>query len=362
MADVFRADDAVTGTPVAVKLLRGVDPSHARRFSSEIDVLQRLEHPAIVRMCDSGEHDGVAFIVTDLVEGESLAARLGQGAIGLDATIALGEAVAMALAHAHAAGVVHRDIKPANILVDSAGRPLLADFGIARLAGSDSLTGTGNVVGTASYLAPEQVKGDRAGPEADVWALGLVLIECLTGAKAYGGPSVAAAMARLHEPPPIPGDAPEWLARLLGRMTSLDKDDRPEAATVAAALRARSATPLAVAAAASVPETQVVPVVEVDAEPTSVLSAPVPASFAPARARRPWWLAPVLLLAIVALVVGAVVASGRDASTSTGSTTTSPTVATSVAPTTTAPSTTAAPAPARDDGKGNGKGKGKGDG
>ena len=133
--------------------------------------------------------------------------------------MAVAEQVAEALAHAHSTGVVHRDVKPSNILFDEHGHVRLADFGIARLAGTPSLTGTGQLIGSLPYLAPEQVEGGPVGPPADIYALGLVVIECLTGHPCYPGAQIDAAMARLHRPPAVPGGTPQWLGALLTAMT-----------------------------------------------------------------------------------------------------------------------------------------------
>ena len=120
----------------------------------------------------------------------------------------IGARLADALAHVHAGGIIHRDLKPANVLLGADGRPRLADFGIARALDGTAVTGTGYVVGTAAYLAPEQVRGEWVGPAADVYALGLVLLEALTGRREYPGALVESATARLHRPPGIPEHLP----------------------------------------------------------------------------------------------------------------------------------------------------------
>ena len=137
----------------------------------------------------------------------------------------------------HRAGIVHRDLKPANVLLGADG-PRLADFGIARALDGTAVTGTGYVVGTAAYLAPEQVRGEWVGPEADVYALGLVLLESLTGRREYPGALVESATARLHRPPGIPTGLPFALDTALRAMTALDPFDRPAAADVATMLAA----------------------------------------------------------------------------------------------------------------------------
>src|SRR5262245_25161500 len=168
MADVYRATDTASDQTVAVKVLHDVEPSTVRRFGSEVDVLARLDHPGLVRLRGSGTHEGVPYLVLDLARGPSLSDVLARGPLGTDRTAAVGEQLADALAHAHRLDIVHRDVKPSNVLFDEAGRARLADFGIARLGTAATLTRTGQVVGSAPYLAPEQVAGQPIGPAADV--------------------------------------------------------------------------------------------------------------------------------------------------------------------------------------------------
>lgn len=249
MAEVFRATDTATDRSVAVKVLRSAEPGTLRRFGSEAEVLARLDHPGLVKLRSSGTHDGVPYLVLDLADGPSLAGELATGPIGIDRALTVGEQVADALAHAHRLGVVHRDVKPSNVLFDDLGRVRLADFGIARLAGTPSLTGTGQLIGSAPYIAPEQVSGETAGPAADVYALGLVLVECLTGRPCYPGSRVEAVVARLHHTPDIPEDLPEWLRDVLSAMTATDPRRRPAAGAVADAFRHRHAAPVIAATA-----------------------------------------------------------------------------------------------------------------
>ena len=144
----------------------------------------------------------------------------------------IGARLADALAHVHSNGIIHRDLKPANVLLGTDGRPRLADFGIARALDGTAVTGTGYVVGTAAYLAPEQVRGEWVGPAADVYALGLVLLEALTGRREYPGALVESATARLHRPPNIPDSLPSDLRTTLFAMTALEPAVRPTAAEV----------------------------------------------------------------------------------------------------------------------------------
>ena len=237
-AVVRRGLDRVSGRTFAVKLFHAGASAHDRRRQQrEMRALATLHHPGLVALYDGGVEDGRPFIVTDLVEGPTLAERLDAGPLDPEELLGIGARLADALAHVHRAGIVHRDLKPANVLLGADG-PRLADFGIARALDGTAVTGTGYVVGTAAYLAPEQVRGEWVGPEADVYALGLVLLESLTGRREYPGALVESATARLHRPPGIPTGLPFALDTALRAMTALDPADRPTAADVATMLAA----------------------------------------------------------------------------------------------------------------------------
>jgi eukaryotic-like serine/threonine-protein kinase len=244
MAEVYRAVDTEAAQPVAVKLLRDVEGGDLERFRIEAAVLARLDHPGVIKLLGSGSHEGIPYLVLELVEGPSLADALVDGPLGLERSVGAAGQLAEALAHAHGLTVVHRDVKPANVLFEADGRPRLSDFGTARLAGMSGVTATGMVIGTAHYLAPEQVKGQGVGVAADVYALGLVVLECLTGARCYPGTWTEAALARLHRPPDIPDDLPAWLREVLAAMTALDPSRRPRAEAAAEAFDRRTAEPL----------------------------------------------------------------------------------------------------------------------
>jgi serine/threonine protein kinase len=170
----------------------------------------------------------------ELVDGESLRDLLLAGPLPPAEVTALGARLAAALAHVHANDVVHRDIKPSNIVLDGQAQPHLADFGIALLLDAARMTGSNEILGTAAYLAPEQILGDPVGAPADVYSLGLVLLECLTGELEYPGVSkVESAVARLHRPPRMPAVVPPALAELLTAMTARCPTDRPTAAECA---------------------------------------------------------------------------------------------------------------------------------
>ncbi len=237
-AVVHRAEDVRSGAVVAVKVFTTsgsvVQRSQHRR---EIEALSRLQHPGLVRLLDGDGSGTHPFVVTELVEGPSLAEVLHDGPLTPAEVHRLGAGLAAALGHVHAHGFVHRDVKPSNVLLDG-DRPRLVDFGIARAPDGTVVTATGASVGTAAYMAPEQVRGRTVSAAADVYALALVLIEALTGRREYPGSAVESAVARLHRPPVVPDGLPRPLRRALTAMTRLDPDRRPTAAAVAEQLGA----------------------------------------------------------------------------------------------------------------------------
>jgi len=361
VADVYRAHDLTCDEPVAVKILRHASTNDLRRFEREARALERLHHPAIVRLRDEGEHDGVPFLVLDLVDGQPLSRVLKSRRFDDAEVASIGAALADALAHAHALGVVHRDVKPGNVLLDEHDGVHLTDFGIAQLtdgSATASITDTGFVVGTAAYLSPEQVQGQPAEPASDVYSLGLVLIEAASGERPFEGSPVEVALARLERPPTVPDVAP-WLAALLTAMTAVEPADRPPASTVAAALAARDGDATA---------TSVLPVA---GEATTAIPVPVAAtrsaatrSPTSATTRRRLSPAAVVALAVAAIVLFAFAMyanAGTGATPANAGTTTVPappppsstTVPTTVAVTTpAAPAPTAKPAPHHKDRKG----------
>lgn len=237
-AEVWQATDTQLDRVVALKLVTAPHDESAVRAADEARTLAQLSHPALVQVYDAGtDSSGQPWVVMEYVEGATLGDAIRSRPLPVQRVAEIGAAVAEALAHVHARGMVHRDIKPANVLLGSDGSVKLTDFGIARLIDSARVTSTGLMVGTASYLAPEQVTGESVGPPADVYALGLLLLETLTGTREYDGPAVEAAMARLHRPPALPSSlSPGW-APLLEAMTARAAADRPDAAEAARALR-----------------------------------------------------------------------------------------------------------------------------
>ncbi|UUS29470.1 MULTISPECIES: serine/threonine-protein kinase [Streptomyces] len=248
-ADVYEGLDLRLRRPIAVKVFRPESAVQTEeRFDHEGRLLARLEHPGLVTVYDSGQEDGQPYLVMQLIKGTTLRRRIATAPLTPGEAGRTGAALASVLAHVHAAGVVHRDVKPSNILLDGAGAPHLTDFGISRLLDTTAHTSTGTLVGTAAYMAPEQVLGQGAGPAADVYSLGLVLLESLKGELEYAGAPMEAAIARLHRPPVIPADLPRDLVALLEAMTDPDENSRPDADACSRALAAvpdaRPALPL----------------------------------------------------------------------------------------------------------------------
>ncbi|MFF4342991.1 protein kinase [Kitasatospora sp. NPDC001540] len=245
-AEVLRAVDLHLGREVALKVLRrGAPEDFARRFTAEARTLARLRHHGVVEVYDHGSADDRPYLVLELVDGTTLADVLRASPLPASATLRLGRELARTLAFVHAHGVVHRDVKPSNVLIDASGTPRLTDFGIARhpwdeYAQDADATRTGFVVGTPAYLAPEQIRGEGARPPADVYALGLLLIECLTGRRVYPGGPMEAAVARLLHSPAVPPGTPAPLAGALHAMTRTDPAARPSAAACADLLDPRT--------------------------------------------------------------------------------------------------------------------------
>lgn len=258
-AQVFRATDTRLDRPVAVKIFRLDDasPVQVRRYAQEARVLADLSHPSLVALLDVGADvlhgvGPVAFLVMELVEGRTLRDLVDEGPLDPSTTADVGRQLANALAHAHRAGVVHRDVKPSNVLVaaelPASGRRdaptlpvVLADFGIAASVATTGPAGTGDtgadVRATAGYQSPEQALGEQVGPASDVYSLGLVLLECLTGERVYPGDPLTAGLARLLRVPEIPADLDGDWHRLLRAMTRSSAAQRPAMAAVAAELR-----------------------------------------------------------------------------------------------------------------------------
>ncbi|HJQ03299.1 MAG TPA: serine/threonine-protein kinase [Jatrophihabitans sp.] len=404
MAEVFRARDELLARDVAVKVFRReLDPAGsaggAQRQEIELQVLAQLSHPNLItlfdgRIADTDGPNEPAYLVMELINGPSLAARIADGPLPEAEVRAIAIQICHALSYVHGKGMVHRDVKPANILlgsddvgdpeqVDGAGqvrepgaglRARLSDFGIVRLLDSAHVTNAEFMVGTASYLSPEQARGAEVGPPADVYALGLVLLEALTGERTFPGPAMTAVLARLDGPPPIPTTLPEPWPGVLAAMTATAPADRPSAEQVARTLSAGAAPVGLLAAAdntvrmAALPlpldadQTKTLPVVT----ETEGLAAPGPAvpgtltgvalagqRIAEPAERRgggwlPWLLAAIILItaAAVAVLVYRVLTVGSPASSPGSSTVPHSTPATTRATRTSHPASSASSRPA----------------
>lgn len=266
-AEVYEATDLRLHRRVAVKVFpERMDEVAFARFIAEAQLLAGLVHPSLLRVFDVNPDCEKPYLVTRLLTGQTLRDRLRAGPLPPAEVARIGGHCADALDHVHSRQIVHRDVKPANVLLDG-DECVLADFGIARALDAARLTSTGLCVGTAGYLAPEQVRGDTIGPPADVYSLGLVLLECLTGEAEYPGPEVEAALARLGRSPRLPDWLPTGWSALLNAMTATDPADRPSAATCAGTL-ARLAANISATTLVGAPVTPPVALVGDEPEPT----------------------------------------------------------------------------------------------
>jgi eukaryotic-like serine/threonine-protein kinase len=236
MANVYLARDDVLSRDVALKILRGQyanDEGFVERFRREAKNAAALNRPDIVQVYDQGRTgDGTYYIAMEYVPGGTLAQRIKQeGPLDPGEAAGVASRVADALAAAHARGIVHRDIKPQNVLLSTSGEAKVADFGIARAASASTVTETSSIMGTAAYMSPEQVRGERVGPASDLYSLGVVLYEMLTGELPYAADNpLATAMKHLDEPPRRPREAnpavPEGLDVLTAKLLAKDPGDR----------------------------------------------------------------------------------------------------------------------------------------
>jgi eukaryotic-like serine/threonine-protein kinase len=305
VGDVWRAVDLALDRPVAVKLLRAEYAEHPEvltRFRAEARHAGSVSHPGIARVYDYGEAGATdsPYLVMELVDGPSLARVLAAGPLGPADTMDVLAQTAAGLQAAHAQGLVHRDVKPGNLLVGPAGQVKITDFGIAYAAWSAPITQTGALVGTPAYLAPERVAGGPATPASDLYALGVVGYQCLTGKAPFGGmpPEVAAAHQQ-RTLPPLPRAVPAGVAGLILELTARDPAARPasagEVATRArrlqAALAGDAAAQRASASAAGAmgaePVTRAGEPVTLPAEPVTLPAEPVTWARRPAPARAP---------------------------------------------------------------------------
>jgi Tol biopolymer transport system component len=251
MGEVWRARDTRLGRDVAVKVLPAkfaADAEMRERFEREAQTIARISHPNICSIFDVGSHEGTGYLVMELLEGESLADRVAKGALPLSQALRIGRDICAALAAAHRKGIVHRDLKPANVFLSNAGTKLL-DFGLAKLrerveAGElsqlaterEPLTGAGTVLGTLPYMAPEQLEGKAADARTDLFALGSVLFEMVTGKRPFSGDSSTAVITAIltSEPPPMSAVrslSPAALDRVVRTCLAKDPDERWQSAS-----------------------------------------------------------------------------------------------------------------------------------
>ena len=233
MGEVWKAEDLVLGRIVAIKILKDEytgDPGFRARFRAEAKHTALLNHDGIANVFDYGEEDGSAYLVMELVPGEPLSTLIErEHVLTADWTLSMIAQTARALAVAHAQGLVHRDVKPGNLLITPDDKVKITDFGIARLADQVPLTQTGQVMGTAQYLAPEQATGQVATGSSDIYSLGIIGYECITGHRPFSGESqIAIALAQVNDaPPPLPDTLPTPVRALLMSMLAKDPTNRP---------------------------------------------------------------------------------------------------------------------------------------
>ncbi|MFM1927379.1 MAG: hypothetical protein RLZ06_955 [Actinomycetota bacterium] len=240
MGEVWQAHDQVILRDVAIKILKPEylgDPGFLERFRTEARHAAKVNHDGIANVYDYGEDSGSAFLVMELVPGDSLAKILERDkSLPTDKVLDIVAQTARALFAAHEEGMVHRDIKPGNLLITPDGHVKITDFGIARVADQVSLTATGQVMGTVQYLAPEQATGKQASPSTDIYSLGIVAYEALAGKRPFTGESqMAIAMAQINEtPPPLPSNIDQRVQNLILGCLAKKPNQRPESAMVLA--------------------------------------------------------------------------------------------------------------------------------
>jgi serine/threonine-protein kinase len=329
MGEVWRATDTSLGRAVAIKLLRenlAADESFRARFASEAQHAASLHDPHIATVFDYGDDLDAAtgrhttYLVMELVDGKPLSELIGRPMAPEQAALLVAQA-ADGLAVAHAAGIVHRDVKPANFLVTRTGQLKITDFGIARARGAASVTDTGTIMGTPHYVAPEVAEGKEATPASDLYSLGVVLYEALTGTKPFQGETpIAVALAHLRDDPrPLPASVPAPLRGIVESTMAKDPAQRPpDAAALATALRRFAAGPddqatTALAAAgvagAAIGATQVMPSASPPSGTGPLTPTPAPGD---GQRRRIGWLPVAAVVLAVLLLAGIVYAATHD--------------------------------------------------
>lgn len=316
-ARVYEAVDTALGRTLAIKVIDGdgADPSDVARVRSEIRLLASLSHPSLVTLYDARLDATPAYLAMELIAGPTLTDLIARGRLTGPETARVGREVAEAFAVIHGRGIVHRDVKPSNILMRPAAhagetpRATLADFGIASLVGATRVTRADTVIGTAAYLSPEQARGMPAAPASDIYSLGLVLLEALTGSRPFGSRTPHEALAaRLVSPPEIPAHIPSAWRDVLERMTAIDPAERPDAGGAIVALRTLSNVRVP---APGEEETARMPAAAQSTAPTRIFDAPTSGASTPPGPRRRVSRRAVVVASVVAavLAVGAVTAA-----------------------------------------------------
>jgi serine/threonine protein kinase len=225
------------GSPVALKVVTtelSQDDVFLRRFRREVKAAQKIEHPNVVPVLDDGVEGGLPYLVQRLIPGGSLADRVAAGPLPLESAVRLLAGAAAGIDALHQAGLVHRDIKPANILLDG-DTPYVSDFGLAKDSQASNLTRPGQALGSLDYMSPEQIRGEDVSPATDIYSLGCVMFEVLTGTPPFGGrPSMRVLFAHLQEAPPDltaqRSDISQPVARAISRALEKEPEDRPSSA------------------------------------------------------------------------------------------------------------------------------------
>ena len=313
MARVYRGIDTVLGRPIAVKVLLAQyteDANFVNRFRREAQAAARLNHPNLVQVYDTGSDDGVHYIVMEFVDAKTVADLLSSGRIMPDRAVEFVEAVCDALAVAHANGVIHRDVKPANIMVTRNGQVKVTDFGIARVTSNETVAQTAAVLGTASYLSPEQAQGGPIDQRSDLYSLGCVLYEMLTGRPPFTADSpVAVASKHVLEqatpPSRLNPDVTPQLDAVVMRALSKNPDNRYQDAEEMSADLERAGEGLPVAATPLLPDapptTRVIH--SAQPQPTSVLPpGEAPEGPPPEPGKTPGWLIALIVLLVLAVL------------------------------------------------------------
>ena len=244
MGRVFRATDQ-SGSEAAVKIVKrelARDTTFRKRFDREAKVAQRVDHPHVVPVIEAGEHDGLPYLAQVFIEGGSLEDRIKRdGPLPVTDTVRIASAVASGLDALHGEGLIHRDLKPANILLGSDGTPFIADFGLAKDRDASVLTQAGQALGSMDYMAPEQIRGEEVSAQTDVYSLGCVMFECLSGKPPFADrQGMRILWAHLQEDPPDPlegrDDCPPDVSWALKQGLAKEPEDRPPTATAYAGM------------------------------------------------------------------------------------------------------------------------------